>query len=819
MSFNKFKKNKNEVLNFEDTYAGYDDEEEDAFNDETFGNDIPVGQDFNFGGSNESGQTELPKINYAEAAKIKPVNINISDDPLKPLESLWGEAAPSIQNQQQIDQGNSKPLSLDELEAQLTNSNPLTSNVQPQQTQQLQNQPPPGVYPQQPNFGYYPPGFIPPPPFPFNGIPSNFNLNQIHPQQFAQLPPQLQQQLIQQHQQNQLQQIHHQQNQQQQNQNQNEQQNQNQNEQQQQQQQQQQNQQNSNGLQEHSVQQSQNLKQTSDLKHNEKDLKQHQQQFQQQPRKQDLSQFPVLGSDEAKGLKAVIDQSHHQQQDQLHQSHQSQHHQQQHHQHHQHQQQQQQRQFNALNNQNPNHHHQENRQFNNRRYHHHHDGFNDLPEEEKQRLIRRQHKVQRILQFSGIMTPRDKDYVTRIQLSHIVTEDPYNEDFYFQVFRLIKSGDHNVNNNSIAQAYLDFSGHKLGGRHQRADLALQRMQQQVQRAVTVAKERPRTGQVVKEGALGRISFSSGKKPRKQLNLITQRPELPELSKVGKKAILLQIEDIYQQTLNLESDERENKELSTDNLWESLKLFDNSQQLNPFIQVLSYEKGLKLFPRIFHFLNRQQKLTIVTLIFANLSLIKIISKSSFKTHENEIIPAETQKTIDLFQLVVIKPIILFLSYEAVLTEIIGLLTILVEHNNVSFLSTSKLGVSLLTIVLSRAEIIRQEQAISTEDSQHWQSAYDKLFSSLETKLSLLFPKSSGQKFDDSYIWQFLASLALSGKLNHQRIIVDEIRDEIFGSVKKSKDSEPEEKFKILNNLNLFLNVIGLNAKEDEIVELK
>ena len=50
------------------------------------------------------------------------------------------------------------------------------------------------------------------------------------------------------------------------------------------------------------------------------------------------------------------------------------------------------------------------------------------------------------------------------------------------------------------------------------------MQQQVQKAVTVAKERPKLTQYAKEGALGKISFGSGKKPRQQLEIISKAAE-------------------------------------------------------------------------------------------------------------------------------------------------------------------------------------------------------------------------------------------------------------------------------------------------------
>ena len=72
------------------------------------------------------------------------------------------------------------------------------------------------------------------------------------------------------------------------------------------------------------------------------------------------------------------------------------------------------------------------------------------------------------MKYSGIMNPKDKDFVTRFQLSQIVTEDPYNEDFYAQVFKVIHPKTINgvqqstQQNNSIAQAYLDHSGHRLG---------------------------------------------------------------------------------------------------------------------------------------------------------------------------------------------------------------------------------------------------------------------------------------------------------------------------------------------------------------------
>ncbi|ODQ60451.1 hypothetical protein WICANDRAFT_79047 [Wickerhamomyces anomalus NRRL Y-366-8] len=127
MSYRDFKNNK-DVLQFEDTYEGLD-EEDDALNDETFGVDVPVGQAFDFGNPSES--QPQPQLNFAQAARAPPQQISIQeplgDDPLKPIESLWG-GAPPVAPQQQQQQQQPKVLSLDELESQLT-QNPASSQV------------------------------------------------------------------------------------------------------------------------------------------------------------------------------------------------------------------------------------------------------------------------------------------------------------------------------------------------------------------------------------------------------------------------------------------------------------------------------------------------------------------------------------------------------------------------------------------------------------------------------------------------------------------------------------------------------------------
>ena len=482
--------------------------------------------------------------------------------------------------------------------------------------------------------------------------------------------------------------------------------------------------------------------------------------------------------------------------------------------------------------------------------------FAEMTPEQQAKATKRHEKVARIMNYSGIMNPKDKDFVTRFQLSQIVTDDPYNEDFYAQVFKVIHPKA-NANplqqqadqNNSIAQAYLDQSGHRLGGRYKRADVALQRMQQQIQKAVTVAKERPKLTQYAREGALGKISFGSGKKPRQQLEILSKAAQREKSEAEGgvkltntqlrktysHKDIMSIIETVINNIMTIESASRTNPDVDTTDLWESLHILDHpstsgdeESTINPFIQALSFNKMLKILPRLFKFLTREQVLTITTLIMSNLENLLVIKHGSYTTYPDQVVPSKILKLVEHYTLTFSK-VLMNAVQEFKFNEIIGLLMILIEHNNVSFVSTTKIGLSVITTLLSRAELIKGEGQISATDLSEWTSCYDELFSNLESRIAAIFPPHPEDVDDGSsrenYVWQFLATLSLGGKLSHQRIIVDEVRDEIFGVMSRAKAIDNSDlanlykKQNLLNNLNMYLVVMGLVADETEIKELQ
>jgi DNA topoisomerase 2-associated protein PAT1 len=197
--------------------------------------------------------------------------------------------------------------------------------------------------------------------------------------------------------------------------------------------------------------------------------------------------------------------------------------------------------------------------------------------EEEAKRAKRNHKIYLLSKNNGLMTPQDKNFITRIQLQQLLTatggvdnepgsEEQLAEDFYYQVYAQIRGPPRSGPGqplNQFAQTYLFQTGSRYGyGRsrhHPRGgDNHVQRMEQQVARAVQAAKDRPKNKSLVVEGSLGKIAFSNSKTPRPLLNI--KRPEndsrMRQLPKpADRKTALRDIEHLYTTLMRLEDHER------------------------------------------------------------------------------------------------------------------------------------------------------------------------------------------------------------------------------------------------------------------------
>jgi len=91
------------------------------------------------------------------------------------------------------------------------------------------------------------------------------------------------------------------------------------------------------------------------------------------------------------------------------------------------------------------------------------------------------------------MTQSDKDFITRIQVSQLVTQDPYADDFYAQVYGAImrsrlglQPSDERVLKFGSSGGVGLGLGQKGAGRRPNA---MQKMEQQVERIVNNARQR------------------------------------------------------------------------------------------------------------------------------------------------------------------------------------------------------------------------------------------------------------------------------------------------------------------------------------------
>ena len=439
---------------------------------------------------------------------------------------------------------------------------------------------------------------------------------------------------------------------------------------------------------------------------------------------------------------------------------------------------------------------------------------------EDAKRAKRNHKIFILSRHNGLMTPQDKNFITRIQLQQLVAaagnvgdSDPetvLSEDFYYQVYSQIRGAPRQHPHQPLghfAQTYLFQTGNRFGGHGSRrpghnADNHMQRMQQQVQRAVEAAKLKPKSKQLMIEGSLGKISFSNAKAPRTMLNV--KRPESSEgggkaakkphtdLSHTDRKYFLNNLEKVYSTLMAMEDMERtmppppeeddpeaiqqhiewrQKTQSLNQKLWQDLKVMDpivpNANTPHPFIAFLSYDKGKKAIPRIFRHMDPEQRVTILTMIVVHLDTLDVVRRAQLAPGEAQPSP-EVREAVDLFSHAVMPSLLMYVS-EAPFNVIIGLLGLVIAQTHVQTVAKTRIGLGILTMMLSRAEIVKEAGQASEQDWQQWVEKFNVLFDTLEPILPDIFP-SSINAGDDMYVWQFLAAVGIGASPEQQQRLV-------------------------------------------------
>ncbi|KAJ3550388.1 hypothetical protein NMY22_g530 [Coprinellus aureogranulatus] len=523
--------------------------------------------------------------------------------------------------------------------------------------------------------------------------------------------------------------------------------------------------------------------------------------------------------------------------------------------------------------------------------------------------------------YNDLMTQSDKDFITRIQVSQLVTQDPYADDFYAQVYGAILRS--RLGLQASDERVIKFgSGGGIGlglaqkGPNRRPS-AMQRMEQQVERIVNNARKReeekglhcqsiahllliavltePILALQNLQGALGKTSGRSYKAaPRQLLQVDTASPTLSpahahtskasvfnegaakEAAKLGREALgdahhtgeivrrdplthretLVILEQLYDLVLQAEQLRRDQPHAEeepevfqqwqqeydgrVDAMWEGVRVLVPLETSNPhpFISLLTPTKGKKLLPRLTRHLSSDRMLTLLTLLvacFDQLDVVRLAHVLDSLVETPERLEVERQTNAFLGS---VMQSILPVASVAELRLITGLLSLLLHRTNIVAVAQTRPGLALLTLFLSRVEVIKQTLASGAEtnvvptpeESEAWQLMFDHLFELLAPHLLLLFPSTriahtniTGQPpaapssidIVDQPVWQFLAALALHAHVEQHQILVTALREKVLDnvlSVNKGWVHDEEERQTKLANVNLFLHALGLDSSQ-------
>lgn len=223
-------------------------------------------------------------------------------------------------------------------------------------------------------------------------------------------------------------------------------------------------------------------------------------------------------------------------------------------------------------------------------------------------------------------------------------------------------------------------------------------------------------------------------------------------------------------------------------------------------MLSHPKGKKLVPRVFRQIDDQQRLTVLTIIVVQLDQLDVIRDVQPRGQTE--VSLSVRHEVELFAQAVEPSLFAYIG-DAALTIVIGLVGLVAERVNIRMVLQARVGVNLLTRLLSRAVLILQGNHANVEDAQQWTATYSRLFDRVEAYLPMVFqsPVSSNE---DSYVWQFLAALGILAGADQQQRLVIAAKDRVMDTVNYAKKLPEEREKTTLNKVNLFMHAIGLDV---------
>ncbi|XP_061177595.1 protein PAT1 homolog 1-like isoform X1 [Saccostrea echinata] len=250
--------------------------------------------------------------------------------------------------------------------------------------------------------------------------------------------------------------------------------------------------------------------------------------------------------------------------------------------------------------------HDNRREHDRRRYYHYN------PEEDRKRSVDA---------YAGLMTQKEKDWIIKIQLIQLQTENPYLDDFYYTTYSLKKKAEERLKRQQ--NGVMDDKDPEL-------NLIIPAMAKLETKPYKPAQF---------EGSLGRLTTSSVHNPRQIIDVRsegkhhTEDGEPKNVSKELRRSrqllmeiengynLLLDVDDIEKKILALPEEARkplfeDRKNMLTD-LYKYLLSPGNNEH---FLSIMSIRKGRKLVARVLPLLEKTQAENLVQLLLKNMAYL-------------------------------------------------------------------------------------------------------------------------------------------------------------------------------------------------------
>lgn len=160
----------------------------------------------------------------------------------------------------------------------------------------------------------------------------------------------------------------------------------------------------------------------------------------------------------------------------------------------------------------------------------------------------------------GLMRKFEQEFIAKIQISNLVSDDPYADDYYYQIYSLLKKNP-DEDPISLSAAGLTWqqsllTNQLVTGKGNSVTVSNQ-MEKQMKRLIEGRKQKaPREGTLSLEGALGKISSTTVRNPKKAIQIEPTSSKAADFSKkLSKITVLQSIENVYSVVLALEQMKR------------------------------------------------------------------------------------------------------------------------------------------------------------------------------------------------------------------------------------------------------------------------